>query len=136
MLIENKQKLKKILLRLLMTLLIFSVIIFYGYHSTITVEPDVTLLPYAKVGQYYEQGIKIRANSGLFVAVGPMNDPIIMTNFNDEHFTVKYDEDAFDNTIWIRGVPKEQGMYHIHVSTGFYGGGGLHFERTFNLYVE
>ncbi|AWY21158.1 hypothetical protein B0182_11410 [Moraxella bovis] len=66
MLIENKQKLKKILLKLLMTLLILSVGIFYGCHSTIIVEPDVTLLPYAKVGQYYEQGIKIRANSGFF----------------------------------------------------------------------
>lgn len=136
MLIKNKQKLKKILLILLMTLLILSVGIFYGCHSTVNVEPDVTLLPYAKVGQYYEQGIKIHANSGLFVAVGPMNDPIIMTNFNDDHFTVEYDEDTFDNTIWIRGVPKEQGMYYIHVSTGFYGGGGLHFERTFTLYAE
>ncbi|AWY21157.1 hypothetical protein B0182_11415 [Moraxella bovis] len=59
-----------------------------------------------------------------------------MTNFNDDHFTVEYDEDTFDNTIWIRGVPKEQGMYYIHVSTGFYGGGRLHFERTFTLYAE
>lgn len=125
---------KIILLITSLFLVLIGVIIFIllSYKGSIVVDPKQ--LPNARIGQHYEQKISIYANHPI-KSIGPIRNPIIKTNFNNNGLDLSYGENN-DNVIWIKGSPTQSGEYYIHIDSGFYGGGGLSVNKSFLLVVE
>ncbi|CAI3107840.1 hypothetical protein MWMV18_MWMV18_02563 [Acinetobacter calcoaceticus] len=111
--------------------IIFSILlILTGCVKKYTITPDS--LPIAHVNQEYKQTIEI---SG-----GKVVDQYAELNTNipkDFGITVQPDNDSNGyNIIEVKGTPKYEGIFTIHILAGFYAGGGKEIEKTYTLKVE
>ncbi|HFX6175390.1 TPA: hypothetical protein ACIFCT_003587 [Acinetobacter baumannii] len=95
-----------------------------------TITPDS--LPIAHVNQEYRQliqisGGKVSDTSSPLKTDVPENLGITILPANDR--------DGY-NIIEVKGIPKYEGIFTIHIWAGFYAGGGKEIKKTYTLKVE
>ncbi|WP_425265893.1 hypothetical protein [Acinetobacter baumannii] len=89
-------------------------------------------LPIAHVNQEYRQLIQISGGK-----VSDTRSPLKTDVPENLGITIlpANDRDGY-NIIEVKGIPKYEGIFTIHILAGFYAGGGKEIKKTYNLKVE
>ena len=110
---------------------IFSILlVLTGCGKRYTITPDS--LPIAHVNQEYRQLIQISGGK-----VSDTSSPLKTDIPENLGITIQpaNDRDGY-NIIEVKGIPKYEGIFTIHIWAGFYGGGGKEIKKTYTLKVE
>ncbi|MDT8697179.1 hypothetical protein LFW85_09755 [Acinetobacter baumannii] len=110
---------------------VFSVLlVLTGCGKKYTITPDS--LPIAHVNQEYRQLIQISGGK-----VSDTSSPLKTDIPENLGITIQpaNDRDGY-NIIEVKGIPKYEGIFTIHIWAGFYAGGGKEIKKTYTLKVE
>ncbi len=101
-----------------------------GCGKKYTITPDS--LPIAHVNQEYKQTIKISGGK-----VSDTSSPLKTDIPENLGITIQPDNDLDGyNIIEVKGIPKYEGIFTIHIWADFYAGGGKEIKKIYTLKVE
>ncbi|HCA4900331.1 hypothetical protein ACT4YX_10630 [Acinetobacter baumannii] len=111
--------------------IIFSILlVLTGCGKKYTITPDS--LPIAHVNQEYKQTIKISGGK-----VSDTSSPLKTDIPENLGITIQPDNDLDGyNIIEVKGIPKYEGIFTIHIWADFYAGGGKEIKKIYTLKVE
>ena len=111
--------------------IIFSILlILTGCGKKYKITPDI--LPIAHVNQEYKQTIKISGGK-----VSDTSSPLKTDIPENLGIKIQPDNDLDGyNIIEVKGIPKYEGIFTIHIWAGFYAGSGKEIKKTYTLKVE
>ncbi len=111
--------------------IIFSILlVLTGCSKKYTITPDS--LPIAHVNQEYKQTIKISGGK-----VSDTSSPLKTDIPENLGITIQPDNDLDGyNIIEVKGIPKYEGIFTIHIWADFYAGGGKEIKKIYTLKVE
>ena len=111
--------------------IIFSILLtLTGCGKKYKITPDI--LPIAHVNQEYKQTIKISGGK-----VSDTSSPLKTDIPENLGIKIQPDNDLDGyNIIEVKGIPKYEGIFTIHIWAGFYAGGGKEIKKTYTLKVE
>ncbi|HEC0037893.1 TPA: hypothetical protein R1Q66_000238 [Acinetobacter baumannii] len=112
------------------TIIFLILLVLTGCGKKYTITPDS--LPIAHVNQEYKQTIKISGGK-----VSDTSSPLKTDIPENLGITIQPDNDLDGyNIIEVKGIPKYEGIFTIHIWADFYAGGGKEIKKIYTLKVE